>query len=507
LTKGIAVQRARVTADREFIIDALDRRVFGAFVEHLGRCIYGGIYEPGHPTADEHGFRGDVLQLTRELGVSIMRWPGGNFVSGYNWRDGVGPRAQRPARLDLAWFSTEPNHFGTNEFITWCRKAGIEPMMAVNLGTAGPEEARQLVEYCNHPGGTQYSDLRIAHGYPEPHGIRFWCLGNEMDGPWQICHKNAQEYGRAAVEAAKVMRWTSQGLTLAACGSSYREMPTYGAWEYEVLDHCFDQVDFISLHQYFQNPSDDIADFFTHVDKLDTFITEVCAIADAVGARRRSGKRIMLSMDEWNVWYRTRSGTDVAQPGWPQAPRLLEEVYNFEDALVVGGALITLINHADRVKSACLAQLVNVIGAIMTETGGPAWRQTIFHPFAQASRLARGNVLRLVKDCGTFAAGTYAAAPLLLATAVHDPASGAVSVFALNRSREPMQFSASLRGLGNLAIAEALELHHPDLKAANTRAHPDTVSPVAHPACAWSSGGLEATLKPLSWNVFSLRPA
>lgn len=501
------MQRARLTADREFIIDALDRRVFGSFVEHLGRCIYGGIYEPGHPTADEHGFRGDVLQLTRELGVSIMRWPGGNFVSGYNWRDGVGPREQRPARLDLAWFSTEPNHFGTNEFITWCRKAGIEPMMAVNLGTAGPEEARQLVEYCNHPGGTQYSDLRIAHGYPEPHGIRFWCLGNEMDGPWQICHKNAQEYGRAALEAAKVMRWTSAGLTLAACGSSHREMPTYGSWEYEVLDHCFDEVDFISLHQYFQNPADDIADFFTHVDKLDTFITEVCAIADAVGAKRRSSKRIMLSMDEWNVWYKARSGTDLAQPGWPRAPRLLEEVYNFEDALVVGGALITLINHADRVKSACLAQLVNVIGAIMTETGGPAWRQTIFHPFAQASRLAKGNVLRLVKDCGSFTAGAYPAAPLLLATAVHDPASGAVSVFALNRSREPMQLSASLRGLGNLAIAEALELHHPDLKATNTRSQPDAVSPVAHAACSCSNGALEATLKPLSWNVFSLRPA
>lgn len=501
------MQQARVIADRDFIIDVLDRRVFGAFVEHLGRCVYGGIHEPGHASADEHGFRTDVLELTKELGVTIMRWPGGNFVSGYNWRDGVGPEDKRPARLDLAWFSTETNQFGTNEFVTWCRKAGVEPMMAINLGTAGPEEARQLVEYCNHPGGTEYSDLRIAHGYPEPHDIRFWCLGNEMDGPWQICHKDAQEYGRAALEAAKVMRWTSQGLTLAACGSSYREMATYGAWEYEVLDHCFDAVDFISLHQYFHNRDNDIARFFTHVDKLDSFITEVIAIADAVAARRRSPKRIMLSMDEWNVWYKARTPDDLAKPGWPKAPRLLEEVYNFEDALVVGGALITLINHADRVKSACLAQLVNVIGAIMTQTGGPAWRQTIFHPFAQASRLARGNVLRLVTECGTFSAGEYKAAPLLLACAVHDPASGAVSVFALNRSPEPMALSVELRHLGDLSIAESFELRHDDLKATNTREAPDEVAPAKHPACELRNECLKATLKPFSWNVFALAKA
>ena len=501
------MQQARVIADRDFIIDSLDRRVFGAFVEHLGRCIYGGIYEPTHETADADGFRQDVLALTKELGVTIMRWPGGNFVSGYDWRDGIGPKAQRPRRLDLAWFSTETNHFGTNEFIGWCRKAGIEPMMAINLGTKGPDDARALVEYCNHPGGTEYSDLRIAHGYTQPHDIRFWCLGNEMDGPWQICHKNAQEYGRAALEAAKVMRWTCEGLTLAACGSSYREMATYGAWEYEVLDHCFDKVDFISLHQYFHNRDQDIGKFFTHVDKLDSFITEVTAIADAVAAKRRSPKRIMLSMDEWNVWYKARTPIDLAKPGWPEAPQLLEEVYNFEDALVVGGALITLINHADRVKSACLAQLVNVIGAIMTETGGPAWRQTIFHPFAQASRLARGNVLRLVTECDSFAAGDYPAAPLLLTAAVHDPATGKVAVFALNRSQAPMQFTADLRGLGELAISESFELKHDDLKATNTKQAPDRVAPVRHAACKVGKGELSATLKPLSWNVFALDTA
>jgi alpha-N-arabinofuranosidase len=300
------------------------------------------------------------------------------------------------------------------------------------------------------------------------------------------------------------MRWTSPGLTLAACGSSYREMATYGAWEYEVLDHCFEAVDFISLHQYFHNRDNDIARFFTHIDKLDSFITEVTAIADAVAARRRSQKRIMLSMDEWNVWYKARTPEDLAKPGWPKAPKLLEETYNFEDALVVGGALITLINHADRVKSACIAQLVNVIGAIMTETGGPAWRQTIFHPFAQAARLARGNVLRLVVECGTFSAGEYKAAPLLLIAAVHDAESGAVSIFALNRSPEPMALSIDLGGFGGLSISESFELRHDDLKAVNTRESPDEVCPTGHPVCEIASGDFKARLGPLSWNVFAL---
>jgi len=282
-------------------------------------------------------------------------------------------------------------------------------------------------------------------------------------------------------------------------------MPTYGAWEYEVLGHCFESVDFISLHQYFHNRDQDIERFFTHIDKLDNFITEVTAIADAVAARGRSRKRIMLSMDEWNVWYKSRTPADLAQPGWPEAPKLLEEIYNFEDALVVGGALITLINRADRVKSACLAQLVNAIGAIRTETGGPAWRQTIFHPFALSSRLARGNVLRLVTECGVFSAGDYQSAPVLLSTVVHDPSTHVVSVFALNRSQDSMALSVDLRGFGPLTLVESFELHHEDLKASNTRDAPDTVSPVKHADCTTTKGGLEATLKPLSWNVFALK--
>jgi alpha-L-arabinofuranosidase len=500
---------SRIVVDRDFVISTLDRRVFGTFVEHLGRCVYGGIYEPGHATADKDGFRQDVLELTRELGVTIVRYPGGNFLSGYNWEDGVGPKDRRPTRLDLAWGSTETNEFGTNEFISWCRTANVEPMFAVNLGTRGPDEARHFLEYCNHPGGTHYSDLRRAHGYEQPHGIKFWCLGNEMDGPWQICQKTAEEYGRVAKETAKVMRWTDTDLQLAACGSSQRAMPTYGSWEYDVLDHCFNEVDFISLHAYFRNDSNDVRQFFTVIEDLDYFIKEVAAIGDAVAAKRRSSKRIMLSLDEWNVWYKAHTPADLRKPGWPKAPPLLEEIYNFEDALVVGGALITLINNADRVKAACLAQLVNVIGAIFTETGGPAWGQTIFHPFAQASRHARGQVLRTKVQTETFSTKTHTDLPLLLSSVIHDEESGTVTILALNRSTtEEMDLAIELRGLGEARkVTLASELHHSDLKAVNSKSAPNAVSPRNRNDVSISKGVVSARLKPLSWNVIVTMPA
>jgi alpha-N-arabinofuranosidase len=494
--------KARIVVDRDFVVSALDRRVFGTFVEHMGRCVYGGIYEPCHPSADAHGFRGDVLELTKELGPTIVRYPGGNFLSGYNWEDGVGPKDERPTRLDLAWGSTETNQFGTNEFIDWCRVANVEPMFAVNMGTRGPDEARNFLEYCNHPGGTYYSDLRRAHGYEAPHDIKFWCIGNEMDVPWQICRKTAAEYGRIAQETGKVMRWVDDSVQLAACGSSQRAMPTYGAWEYEVLDHCFNEVDFISLHAYFRNDSDDIAQFFTVIEDLDSFIKEVAAICDAVAAKRRSPKRIMLSLDEWNVWYKAHTPADLRKPGWPQAPKLIEEIYNFEDALIVGGALITMINNADRVKAACLAQLVNVIGPIMTETGGAAWRQTIFHPFALASRHARGNVLRTKIDTPTFATKTHGDAACVLASVVHDSDSGTVTVLALNRhASEEIELDVELRGLGSQRrITTALEINHADLKAINTKER-EAVAPAALAGVSIEGEVLRAKLKPLSWNV------
>ena len=500
-----SMMQSRLTLDRDFVIGDLDRRVFGALVEHVGRCVYTGLHEPGHPRADARGLRGDVLELTRELGVSIVRYPGGNFVSGYDWEDGVGPPAQRPRRLDLAWQSTESNQFGTNEFMAWCRAANIEPMLAVNLGTRGADAARRLVEYCNHPGGTELSDLRRRHGHDAPHAVRSWCLGNEVDAPWQIGRKTAREYGRLARETAKLMRQVSPGLLLTACGSSNRDLPSFGSWEYEVLDECFDEVDFLSVHAYFENPHQDSVEFLGNIDRMDAHIREVAAIADAVAARRRTHRRIMIAVDEWNIWYKARFGEHAHQPGWPQAPRLIEEVYTFEDALAAGGALSVLMNNADRVKIACLAQLVNAIGAIRTEPGGPAWRQTLFHPFALASRHARGQVLRPAISAPVRSGRTFPDMPVLVASATHDPDTGKLAIFALNRElAQEQELRVDLRGFDSVSLDSAVELHHPDLQACNTRELPDTVAPRAHDRVRMEEGGLRAVLKPGSWNVFVL---
>lgn len=499
------MNKAQIIVDSDFSVGEIDRRLFGAFVEHLGRCVYTGIFEPGHPAADKRGFRHDVLDLVRELGPTIIRYPGGNFLSGYNWEDGVGPIDERPVRLDLAWLSTESNRFGTNEFIEWCRAAGTEPMLGVNLGTRGPDEARKYVEYCNAPSGSQLSELRASHGYREPHAVKFWCLGNEMDGPWQICQKTATEYGRTAKEAAKVMKWVDPPIQLAACGSSHRDMATFGAWEYEVMEHTFDQVDFLSLHMYFQNPRNDVREFLANIEIMDRFIKEAVSVCDAVAAKRRSPKRMMLSFDEWNVWYKARSDEDHSKPGWPIAPRLVEEIYDLQDALMVGGALITLLNNADRVKAACLAQLVNVIGAIFTEPAGAAWRQTIFHPFKLVAQHARGAVLQTRVQSAQSETKTAGMTDQIVTSAVHNAEGRKIVFFVLNREVSgSVDLSLDLRAFPRINSCEAFEIAGDDLLATNTRQTPDAVQARKHEDVSIQPDRVTARLRPLSWNVLSL---
>ena len=368
--------KAKITANKKFIIGHIDRRIYGSFIEHLGRAVYGGIYEPSHPLADDMGFRKDVLALVKKLNVPIVRYPGGNFVSGYNWEDGIGDRAKRPRRMELAWQATETNEVGIDEFQEWARRAGSEVMMAVNLGTRGADEARNCVEYCNAATDTYYANLRRANGFEEPFGFKVWCLGNEMDASWQIGHKTADEYGRLAAETAKVMKWVDPSIELSVCGSSGAWMKTFGQWELTVLDHAYDYVDYISLHTYYGN-YEGTPKFLSLSEDMDEFIKGTAAICDAVKAKKKSQKSIHLSFDEWNVWL---IGDDHSQKlqNFAVAPPRLEQVYTFEDALVVGCMLMTLQNNCDRVKMACLAQLVNVIAPIMTENGGASWVQTIF---------------------------------------------------------------------------------------------------------------------------------
>ncbi|MBV1856729.1 arabinosylfuranosidase ArfA [Catellatospora tritici] len=500
---------ARLTLDPAFRVAPVSRRTFGAFVEHLGRCVYTGIFEPGHRGADADGLRTDVIELVRELGVSTVRYPGGNFVSGYRWEDGVGPVRNRPTRLDLAWHSTEPNTFGLDEFIRWTRKAGVEPMMAVNLGTRGVQEAVDLLEYCNLPSGTRLSDLRVTNGAAQPHGIRMWCLGNEMDGPWQIGHKTAEEYGRLAAETARAMRMIDPELELVACGSSGSGMPTFGQWEATVLEHAYDLVDYVSCHAYYQEQNGDLAGFLASAVNMENFIDDVVATADHVRAKRRAGKRINISFDEWNVWYMNQPASQTPRGGdWPVAPRLLEDHYNLADAVVVGSLLITLLRHSDRVTAASLAQLVNVIAPIMTEPGGGAWRQTTFHPFAQASRYATGDVLRVEPTSPTYPTAEYGDVPTLHAVATHDEHTAATTVFAVNRSLDtPLSLSMDTRALGSVRVAEAYQLTAQDPYVRNTADEPDRVFPRANSSVSGDRDGVAVLLPPMSWNVIRLEQA
>ena len=514
---------ASVRLDPADIVGPVHRRLFGSFVEHMGRCVYTGIFEPGHPTAGDDGLRGDVLDLVRELGVTTVRYPGGNFVSGYRWEDGVGPVDRRPTRLNLAWHSTETNAFGLGEFMHWAGRAGIEPMLALNFGTRGIAEALDLLEYCNHPGGTALSDLRVEHGDPDPYGVRMWCLGNEMDGPWQLGHRTAAEYGRLAAETARAMRQYDPGLELVACGSSGRAMATFGSWESTVLEHSYDLVDHISAHAYYELDGEDLGSFLASAVDLDGFITDVVSTADAVGARLGSAKRLGVSVDEWNVWYLRRhmasmAGSDPAD--WPAAPRLSEDDFTVADAVVVGSMLVTLLRRADRVQAACLAQLVNTIGAIRTEPGGPAWRQSIFHPFAQAARLAQGAVLRCDVRSPDTPTARYGDVPAVDAVATWHDATGDVTgdatdglggsrltLFAVNRrAGEPVRFEVDLAAFGpGLRLVGATVLADADPAAVNTRAEPDRVAPRPHPDAVLAGSLVQVTLPPASWNVVELR--
>ena len=499
-------QRASITIEKDYVIDTVEKFIFGSFIEHLGRCVYQGIYEPEHSESDEFGFRKDVIELIKELSIPIIRYPGGNFVSNYRWEDGIGPAEARPRRLDLAWRTIEPNSVGVNEFVQWCRRAGAEPMMAINLGTRGIESALDFLEYCNHPSKSYMSDMRIKHGYKEPHSIKAWCLGNEMDGSWQVGHRTAYEYGRLASETARAMRMMDPSIKMISCGSSNTQMQTFPEWEAETLSHTYDAVDYISLHQYFSNEHGDTADFLAMSMETDYFIRTVIAVCDYVKAKKRGKKDIMLSFDEWNVWYHSIKQDDEAMKNdpWNFAPRLLEDIYTFEDALVVGCMLITFLKHADRLKMACMAQLVNVIAPIMTEAGGSACRQTTFYPLLHVSQYGRGIALRPIVKSPKYDSRNYTDVPYLEAVAVADNDTGAITVFAVNRSLgDSLTVECVIRGGGEYRLLEHIVMENDDLLAVNTVSAPYNVSPFKRTdsVADIGSGKFEVKLRRASWNV------
>ncbi len=429
-------------------------------------------------------------------------------MSGYRWEDTVGPRERRPHRLDLAWHSTETNEIGLHEFSRWLDKIGAELMLAVNLGTRGTLEALDLLEYCNIAGGTALADQRMSNGSPQPFGVRMWCLGNEMDGPWQLGYRSADEYGALATRTAKGMRQLDERVELVACGSSGTGMPTFGDWERTVLEHAYEDVQYVSCHAYYEESDGDLDSFLASTVDMDRYIETVAATIDHVRVLKRSDHRVYISFDEWNVWYMSgflSGGKITGIDNWPVAPPLLEDTYTVADAVVVGDMLMSLLRHTDQVRAACLAQLVNVIAPIRTEPGGPAWRQTTFYPFALTASMARGDALRALVECPTYDTAKHGRVPIVAAAASYEDESGQTGLFLVNRSTTEQATVTIDAGTIPIhaGIRQAAQLADTDYHARNTLDEPERIVPV-EPAAEITGGLVTVTLPPVSWTALSL---
>ena len=499
--------KGRIIVNKTFVIGTIDERIYGSFVEHMGRVVYSGIYEPGHPASEENGFRKDVLKLVKEMGVTAVRYPGGNFVSCYDWQDGVGPVEQRPSRLEIAWRTIETNEFGTNEFMKWAKTANIEPIFAVNLGTKGIENAVSLVEYCNIKGGTLYSDLRKTHGVEEPYNIQTWCLGNEMDGDWQIGHKTAEEYGRLAQETAKAMKQVDNRIQLVSCGSSKSEMPTYPMWEAETLQYTYPYVEYISLHQYYGGQENGTGNFLAQSIDMEQYIKTVIGTCDYVKAMKRSDKTLYISFDEWGVWSipDVKVQATVNENPWQVAPPFSEQIYSMEDSLLFASMMMNFLKYADRIKLACQSLLTNISAAIMTEKGGDAWVQPIYYPFLHMANHGKGIVLQATGDIPSYCSDQYSEVPYVDSVTVYNKKAGEVVVFAVNRGEEEeFELEVELQGFQPENIIEHVAMFYKDKKATNLEKH-DRIRPQIMPIPILEENRVIGKLSQLSWNMIRIR--
>ncbi len=507
------MKRASCFSDKHYTIGKIDEKMYSSFTEHLGRSIYSGIYEPGHPDADEDGYRKDVMGLVKELNVPVIRYPGGNFVSCYDWHDGIGPKENRPKRMDYAWASIETNEFGIDEFCRWAKKAGVEPMIAVNLGTGSIKDAGDLVEYCNHPGGTYWSDLRAENGSPEPYDIKYWCLGNEMEGSWQAGHLSAEDYTKKSLEAAKIMKWVDPTIKLVACGSSYEMLPTYMEWDRTMLSKLYDQVDYVSTHNYTMNAGQGTTDFVAAYKQLDEHIKNSARVIDYVKGKNHYKKDLKICLDEWNVWnfqdiklsslddLQGLTTFEMTSAGkWEIAPPILEEKYSLLDAIVVGGLGITLLNNADVVEIACLAQLINVIAPITTMKNGGILKQAIYHPFHMLSKYGHGVTMKAIVDAPVYHCG-FGDLPIIEPAVIYNEEADEVRIFVLNcEQEEDVELNICLQGYGDKKVKEHLVLNGNDYEIRNTFEEPDNVGMKKLSVKDNSS----VILPKLSWNVIIL---
>ncbi|MDO4522738.1 MAG: alpha-N-arabinofuranosidase [Eubacteriales bacterium] len=493
----------RVICDKNFLLGEVDPRVFGSFAEHMGRVIYSGIYEPEHVTADEDGFRQDVMNAVRDMKISAVRYPGGNFVSSYHWEDGVGPKEKRPRKLELAWKAVETNEFGTGEFIKWIRKAEAEPIFTVNLGTRGVEEALQYLEYCNFPGGTSYSDRRIEYGDTEPYKVNMWCLGNEMDGEWQMGHKTSREYGRLAAETGRAMKRLDPEIELIACGSSLSSMQTFPEWDLEVLEQTYDVIDYLALHQYYGGQELGTANFLAQTLDMENYIQTVKAAATVVKAKKRSEKTIKFSMDEWGVWANPADtvNDEVREQPWRRAPAISEQIYTMEDALLFAGMQMVILRNADVIRIACQALITNVSACIMTEKNGEMWLQTTYYPFCYFSNYGRGTVLETKAEGPCYNCDLFSNVPYVDHVAVWNQEEHEIAVFFVNRHEtEAMEVDIELTGFACGQIKESVTLSAKDKKTTNQKDH-RAVIPKENKRVAVEKESIHAELPAFSFNV------
>src|SRR5579862_5364136 len=454
------VRHARIKIDTERVISDIDPKIYGNFVEHLGRCVDGGVFQEGSKLSDANGYRKDVFTGAKNLNLGILRWPGGNFSSNYHWKDGIGPRDKRPPRLEMAWGTVESNRFGTHEFLQYAEMLGTEPYICANLGTGAWEEAQQWVEYCNSSEDTAMTRLRKQNGRAQPWKVTYWGLGNEMDGPWQMGHRSAEDYGKFALEAAKLMKWTDPNVKLIAAGSSnFGPTADWTGWNRTVLEYLKHHADYLSLQRYVGNADNDYYDFLASSLDLDEKIKTAEGIIRASLSGEPRNRKIYIAFDEWNVWYRARGNSQRGR-------RILEEHYNLEDALVVATMLNTFVNNADTVKIANMAQIVNVIAPIFTNEKG-MFLQTIYYPLQLFANSTRGQALDLFVDCPKYSSRRFDDIPYLDASAAHDNGSLALNV--VNRHKDqPIQTELELEDRHFAGGAEAIEINASDVKAENS---------------------------------------
>ncbi|HRF49058.1 MAG TPA: alpha-N-arabinofuranosidase [Anaerolineales bacterium] len=494
---------AKILIDRERTIAPISPLLFGGFVEHMGRCVYEGIYDPGSPHADERGFRKDVMGALKDQGYTIVRYPGGNFLSGYNWLDGVGPKNQRPRRRELAWQSIETNQFGTNEFIDFCKAIDIEPMLGVNMGTGTIQAAADLVQYCNIPTGTYHGDLRASHGYQAPHNVKYWCVGNEMDGPWQMGHLEAAAYGHKALEAAKLMKWHDPSIKTVLCGSSGDMMPTYPEWDRTALEIAWEHMDYHSMHYYAGNRANDTASFLASAITFEHFVDTLEGTLRYVKARLRSKHDVFLSWDEWQVWYKG----DPLAGDWSEAPHLAEEMYNLEDALVVAQWLNVFLRKSHVLKIACVAQIVNVISWLHTRKDG-LLKHPSYYVFQAVANLARGEALDVYVKAPSVETSAFGGVPALDVSASYNAETREGATFIVNRSQSD-SVTAELVWEGDAAITavSATQLAGDDPKALNTWDDPNRLVAKSIAAPTIQNGRATLTVPPMSFTALATRSA